>query len=186
MEASYGRVMAISLLDLLGFGSDRAIANAGREMLRLRTEEQLIGDLVDALARQDTASCRPGLRSHQGGDLATGMIREEPPGTRCGCTTMHGPIDSLRLWRLDYTTSDEPVSLTSAVQALRGLGVTVGICDVRPGAAGHAVVGGSVVLPPWLDVPAVEYALRCTGATDVRAVPLLCATGAPLTGGHRT
>lgn len=114
------------------------------------------------------------------------MIREEPPGTRCGCTTMHGPIDSSRLWRLDYTTSDEPVSLTSAVQALRGLGVTVGICDVRPGAAGHAVVGGSVVLPPWLDVPAVEYALRCTGATDVRVVPLLCATGSPLTGGHRT
>lgn len=65
MEASYGRVMAISLLDLLGFGSDRAIANAGREMLRLRTEEQLIGDLVDALARQVTASCRLGLRSHQ-------------------------------------------------------------------------------------------------------------------------
>lgn len=180
--------MAISLLDLLGFGSDRAIANAGREMLRRRTEERLLDDLVDALARRDAASCPPGLRSSQGevsGALATGTTLEEPSWACRGCTNAHAPIDPLRLWRLDYTTSDEPVALTAAVQALRGLGVTVGTCDVRAGAAGDAVVGGTVVLPPWLDVPAVEYALRCAGATDVLAAPVRRATGAPIPGGHR-
>ena len=181
--------MAISLLDLLGFGSDRAIANAGRDMLRRRTEERLLDDLVDALARHDAASCPPGLRSGQGGvrrgSLATGATLEEPSSARCGGTTVHGQIDPLRLWRLEYTTSDEPVALAAAGQALRGLGVTVGTCDVRAGAAGDAVVGGTVFLPPWLDVPAVEYALRCAGATDVLAAPVRRATGAPFPGGHR-
>ena len=81
----------------------------------------------------------------------------------------------LRPWRLDYTTRDEPGALAAAVQGLRELGVTLGTCDVDPRAAGEAVVVGTVALPPWLDVPAVEYALRRAGATDVRAVPILCA-----------
>lgn len=79
-------------------------------------------------------------------------------------------------WRLDYTIADEPVSLTAAVQALRGLGVTVGTWDVCPDAAGRALVVGTVSLPPWLDVPAVEHALLCAGATEVRAVPVDRAT----------
>lgn len=184
MEASYGRVMAISLLDLLGFGSDRAIANAGREMLRRCTEERLIEDLVEALARHDAPGCPSSPRPSGAGvgpeGPATRTTREAPSRTHYGGTTAYAPTAPWPPWRLDYTTSDEPDALAAAGQGLRALGVTVGTCDVRRLRAGQAAVVGTVALPPWLDVPAVEYVLRCVGATDVRAVPIHGAPGIPL------
>lgn len=149
--------MAISLLDLLGFGSDRAIANAGREVLRARAEERLIDDLVHALAHHDAAGCSSSAR-------------------RRHASVGPGP----RPWRLDYTTRDDPGALAAARHGLWELGVAVESCDVRPGPAAQVVVFGTVALPPWLDVPAVEYALRRAGATDVRAVPVRCATSGRL------
>ena len=43
--------MATSLLDRLGLGNTRAVANARQERLRRDDEERLIADLVAALAR---------------------------------------------------------------------------------------------------------------------------------------
>lgn len=94
----------------------------------------------------------------------------------CEGTPWHDPTGQLRPWRLEYTISEEPGEFAAAVQGLRVLGVAVGACGVRPEVSGELVVVGTVGLPPWLDVPAIEYALRCAGATDVRAVPVRCAT----------
>lgn len=55
MQGSYGPRMATSLVDLLGLGQDRAVANARREMLRPLVEERLVAELVDALARREAA-----------------------------------------------------------------------------------------------------------------------------------
>lgn len=181
MGPSYRRLMDISLLDLLGFRSDRAIANAGREMLRRRTEERLIEDLVDALAGRDASGCpsspRPGRVGVGPANPATRTTREAPSRPPCGGTNTYAPTAPSLPWRLDYAIRDEPGALAAAAQGLRELGVTVGSCDVRPLAAGEAAVVGTVALPLWLDVPAVEYVLRRAGAIDVRAVPVGCTPG---------
>jgi hypothetical protein len=171
--------MVISLLDLLSFGSDRAIANAGREMRRRRTEARRIEELVDALARHEAPGCQSQPATQR-------RRRGEGPATRtCGDATTYATTGQLRPWRLDYTIRDEPDALAAAAQGLRGLGVAVGTCDVRPLGVREAAVVGTIALPPWLDVPAVEYVLRCAGADDVRAVPIRCAPGTPPAEGHR-
>lgn len=115
-----------------------------------------------------------------GSDRTTADAGREMPRLRTEERLIDGPVDELARhdgagcspWRLDFTIADRPGALPAAVQALRELGVTVGTCDVRPGAAGETLVDGIVALPPWLDVPAVDYALGRSGATGVRAVPV--------------
>lgn len=51
---SYGPRVLPSLLDLLGLGGARAIANARYEMLRPERDAELVARLVDALARHGT------------------------------------------------------------------------------------------------------------------------------------
>ncbi len=45
--------MANSLLDRLGLGNDRAVANARQAAERRQVEERLVAELVAALARRD-------------------------------------------------------------------------------------------------------------------------------------
>jgi hypothetical protein len=45
--------MSTSLLDRLGLGNARAVANAQQEALRPRREEQLVAELVAALSRHE-------------------------------------------------------------------------------------------------------------------------------------
>ena len=45
--------MASSLLDRLGLGNDRAVANARRAAERRQVEDRLVAELVAALARHD-------------------------------------------------------------------------------------------------------------------------------------
>lgn len=47
--------MLDSLLDRLGLGGERAIANARHEMLRPQREAEIVARLVDSLARRDVA-----------------------------------------------------------------------------------------------------------------------------------
>ncbi len=51
--------MANSLLDRLGLGNDRAVANARQAAERRQVEERLVAELVAALARRD-ARALPG------------------------------------------------------------------------------------------------------------------------------
>lgn len=50
--------MASSLLDRLGLGNDRAVANARQAAERRQAEERLVAELVAALARHDALAQR--------------------------------------------------------------------------------------------------------------------------------
>lgn len=52
--------MTTSVLDRLGLGAARAVANARDEALRPEREEQLVAELIAALARHSVA-CDPGV-----------------------------------------------------------------------------------------------------------------------------
>lgn len=64
--------MATSLLDRLGLGNARAVANAHQEALRPRRDDRIIADLVDALACNEAARAPRALR---GTDAAPGLDR---------------------------------------------------------------------------------------------------------------
>lgn len=85
---------------------------------------------------------------------------------------MQIPTHSPRTWRLRFTVTDEPGRLAAAAAALADLGVNILSLDFHVVSATEVIDEATVSLPPWLDVPAVEYALRCTGAIDVWAVPI--------------
>lgn len=82
---------------------------------------------------------------------------------------MLNPCGSSRTWWLRFTVSDGAGCLAAATTALAELGVEILTLDVRTASATQVIDGATVSLPAWLDVPAVEYALLCAGATDVRA-----------------
>lgn len=85
---------------------------------------------------------------------------------------MQVPTHSPRTWRLRFTVTDEPGRLAAAAAALADLGVNILSLDFHVVSATEVIDEATVSLPPWLDVPAVEYALRGTGAIDVWAVPI--------------
>lgn len=85
---------------------------------------------------------------------------------------MQIPTHSPRTWRLRFTVTDEPGRLAAAAAALADLGVNILSLDFHVVSVTEVIDEATVSLPPWLDVPAVEYALRCTGAIDVWAVPI--------------
>lgn len=85
---------------------------------------------------------------------------------------MQIPTHSSRTWRLRFTVTDEPGRLAAAAAALADLGVNILSLDVHVVSATEVIDEATVSLPPWLDVPAVEYALHRTGAIDVWAVPI--------------
>lgn len=85
---------------------------------------------------------------------------------------MEIPTHSPLTWRLRFTVTDEPGRLAAAAAALADLGVNILSLDFHVVSATEVIDEATVSLPPWLDVPAVEYALRCTGAIDVWAVPI--------------
>lgn len=85
---------------------------------------------------------------------------------------MQIPMHTSRTWRLRFTVTDEPGRLAAAAAALADLGINILSLDFHLVSATEVIDEATVSLPPWLDVPAVEHALRCTGATDVWAVPI--------------
>jgi GNAT superfamily N-acetyltransferase len=85
---------------------------------------------------------------------------------------MQIPTHSFRTWRLRFTVTDEPGRLAAAAAALGDLGVNILSLDFHVVSATEVIDEATVSLPPWLDVPAVEYALHGTGAIDVWAVPI--------------
>lgn len=85
---------------------------------------------------------------------------------------MEIPTHSPLTWRLRFTVTDEPGRLAAAAAALADLGVNILSLDFHVVSATEVIDEATVSLPPWLDVPAVEYALRCTGAIDVWAVSI--------------
>lgn len=85
---------------------------------------------------------------------------------------MQVPTHSPRTWRLRFTVTDEPGRLAAAAAALADLGVNILSLDFHVVSTTEVIDEATVSLPPWLDVPAVEYALHRTGAIDVWAVPI--------------
>lgn len=85
---------------------------------------------------------------------------------------MQIPMHDSRTWRLRFTVTDEPGRLAAAAAALADLGINILSLDFHLISATEVIDEATVSLPPWLDVPAVEHALRGTGATDVWAVPI--------------
>lgn len=85
---------------------------------------------------------------------------------------MQVPTRSARTWRLRFTVTDRPGRLAAAAAALADLGVNILSLDVHVVSATEVIDEATVSLPPWLDVPAVEFALHGTGAMDVWAVPV--------------
>jgi GNAT superfamily N-acetyltransferase len=85
---------------------------------------------------------------------------------------MQIPTHDSRTWRLRFTVADEPGRLAAAAAALADLGINILSLDFHVISATEVIDEATVSLPPWLDVPAVEHALRGTGATDVWAVPI--------------
>lgn len=85
---------------------------------------------------------------------------------------MQVSTDRARTWRLRFTVTDEPGRLAAAAAALAGLGVNISSLDFHVVSATEVIDEATVSLPPWLDVPAVEHALRSAGAVDVWAVPI--------------
>lgn len=85
---------------------------------------------------------------------------------------MQLPSHSPRTWRLRFTVADEPGRLAAAAAALADLGINILSLDFHVVSPAEVIDEATVSLPPWLDVPAVEHALRGTGATDVWAVPI--------------
>ena len=85
---------------------------------------------------------------------------------------MQIPMHDSRTWRLRFTVADEPGRLAAAAAALADLGINILSLDFHLISATEVIDEATVSLPPWLDVPAVEHALRGTGATDVWAVPI--------------
>src|SRR3546814_5030572 len=92
-----------------------------------------------------------------------------PPSRRC---LMQIPMHDARMGRLRFTVTDEPGRLAAAAAALADLGINILSLDFHLISATEVIDEATVSLPPWLDVPAVEHALRGTGATDVWAVPI--------------
>lgn len=85
---------------------------------------------------------------------------------------MQIPMHDSRTWRLRFTVTDEPGRLAAAAAALADLGINILSLDFHLISATEVIDEATVSLPSWLDVPAVEHALRGTGATDVWAVPI--------------
>lgn len=85
---------------------------------------------------------------------------------------MQTPCSNSRSWRLRFTVTDQPGCLAAAAAALAELGVNILSLDVHVVSATEVIDEATVSVPAWLDLPAVEYALISTGATDVRAVPI--------------
>lgn len=89
-----------------------------------------------------------------------------------GRTRNTDPCCSSRTWRLRFTVIDQPGCLAAAATALADLGVDILRLDVQVVSATEVIDEATVLLPAWLDVPAVEHALRSAGATAVWAVPI--------------
>lgn len=105
------------------------------------------------------------------GDVGFTSVADHGP-TRSPEVPLSSPSLPTRPWRLRFVIPDEPGRLAAAASALAELGVNILNLDVQVVGPGQVLDEATVALPMWIDVPAVEYALRSAGASEVWATPV--------------
>lgn len=146
--------MPTSLFDRLGLGCARALANAEHEMRRPVMEARLVAELAARVERRN---------AQQLGSFGASL-----PHSHCS-ETLSAPA-SWHRWVVTFTAAEVPSHIDGACAALMELGIRILDNGSVDGESEQNITNGlTLALPPWLDVPAVEFALVRAGGRNVRA-----------------